>query len=70
MFYTAHSYPISSTQWGVKNLLPLYNAFGNFHNQTNALQHICDVVYTPFLPNSQDPDSLKEHQKNDPRIMI
>lgn len=44
------------------NLLPLYDALGHFHNETNALQYIRDVVDSPFLSNSQDPDSLKEHK--------
>lgn len=60
---TYFAYANARTQGRVKNLLPLDNAPGHFSNQTNALQHISDVVDSPFLSNSQDPDSLEEQKK-------
>ena len=46
----------------VKNLHPLHSALGYFDYKTNALQHICDVIDSSFLSNSQDVDRLKGHK--------
>lgn len=54
------------TRQGLKNVQPLYNVLGYLHNQTDALQHICDVVDAPFVLNSQGRDSLKEQKRIHP----
>lgn len=47
----------------VKRLLPLYTAFGDFIDEANTLQHICDVIESSFLFKSHGLHSLQQEFK-------